>query len=95
MEKHLNVLSQALNKANQSGAFNLQESAVVAQALGAVIQALTTSQPNPIEVARAEAKVQHSGDGNMEKQLVAEVTKKDSPQDDPKDTKDPVVEEKK
>ena len=66
MEQHLNVLSQALNKANQAGAFNLQESAIVAQALGAVIQALTPSKPNPIEVARAEAKAQHSGDGNKD-----------------------------
>ena len=53
MEKHLNVLNQALNKANQSGAFTLNESAIIAQALSAVAQAL---QPNPIEKARAEAK---------------------------------------
>lgn len=65
MEKHLNVLSQALNKANQAGAFNLQESAIVAQSLGAVIQALGADQPNPIEEARAAAKAQNAKDAPM------------------------------
>ena len=38
MEKQLSILTQALNKANQGGVFNLQESAVVAQALSTVAQ---------------------------------------------------------
>ena len=54
MEKHLQVLSQALNKANLAkDVFTLQEAAIVMQSLGAIAQEL---QPNPIEDAREEAK---------------------------------------
>lgn len=83
MEQHLNVLSQALNKANQAGAFNLQESAVVAQALGAVIQALGTKQPNPIEMAREEAKARAAKDvsADMGEAPTVEAIKKDAPND--------------
>tara|TARA_R110000851_G_scaffold27764_7_gene77904 strand:- start:2648 stop:2881 length:234 start_codon:yes stop_codon:yes gene_type:complete len=38
MKNQLSILTQALNKANQGGVFNLQESAVVAQALSTVAQ---------------------------------------------------------
>ena len=38
MEQHLSVLTQALNKANQAGAFNLNEATLVSQALSYVTQ---------------------------------------------------------
>ena len=56
IENHLNVISQALNKANQAGAFSLQDSAVIAQSLGAVLNVFKQPEPNPIEEAREEAK---------------------------------------
>jgi len=56
MEKHLNVLNQALNKANKEGAFTLQESAMVANSLAVVVQALQPAKANPIEQAREEAR---------------------------------------
>lgn len=67
MEKHLQVLSQALNKANQSGSFSLQESAIVAQALGAVLQHFQVDEVNPIEEARAEAKGKNAKKAKLEK----------------------------
>ena len=57
MEKHLNVLNQALNKANQSGAFTLQESAIIAQSLEVVAQIVQNqAKASPIEQAREEAR---------------------------------------
>lgn len=79
MEKHLNVLSQALNKANIAGAFNLQESAIVAASLGAVIQALGVKPSNPIEEARAEAKAKNSKGDSDEKTATLDVVTKDKP----------------
>jgi hypothetical protein len=59
MEKHLQVLSQALNKANLNGAYTMQESAIIMQSLGVIAQAF---QPNPIADAREEAKMQVADD---------------------------------
>jgi len=58
MEKHLNVLAQALNKANKEGAFNLQESAMVAHSLEAITNELMP-KANPIEKAREEARLRN------------------------------------
>lgn len=57
MEKHLQVVSQALNKANLNGAFTLQESAIIMQAFGALAQELQPAEPTPIEDARKEAQM--------------------------------------
>lgn len=55
MEQHLQVLSQALNKANQTGSFTLNESAMVANSLNAVTQFIKRNQKeDAIEAARKE-----------------------------------------
>lgn len=57
MEKHLNVLSQALNKANQQGAFTLQESAMISQSLSAIVQSVANQvKSKSLEEVRAEAR---------------------------------------
>lgn len=85
MEQHLNVLSQALNKANQAGAFNLQESAIIANSLGAIIQVLGTKQSNPIEEARAAAKAQQGNTDSKEKSIAVEVIPQDNVGDAPEE----------
>jgi len=71
MKQHLDVLSQALDKANQRGAFTLQESAVIANSLGAIIQQFVPqdAKSNPIEEARAAEKAKREQeDSNTEPQ---------------------------
>jgi hypothetical protein len=46
IEESLKVLGQALNSANKAGVFNLQDSAIVAQALQNVIQFVNS---NPLK----------------------------------------------
>jgi len=57
---NLQVLSQALNKANQAGVFNLNESAMVLQALNGVAQEIKMLSPKMLSPKMLPPKMDES-----------------------------------
>lgn len=77
MEKHLSVLTQALNKANQAGAFTLQESAMVANSLGVITQVFQSqAKESSIEKAREEARQKNQDKSTELEEGLVEVAEK-------------------